>query len=181
PPAESVASINTHDMPTFAGFWSAKDVDDRLEQELLDEAGAERERATRARMREALTRFLKARRLLPSDASDTLAVLDAVLAFLAGSDAELVLVNLEDLWLEGEPQNVPGVPDKSWRRRFRLGLEEAAADGAVVRMLRNVNQKRRQADGNQKEEGLDRGAARSRGRDSEKEEGRHEEENRRPA
>ena len=167
PPAESVASINTHDMPTFAGFWSAKDVDDRLEQELLDDDGAARERETRARMREALTRFLTARGLLPSDASDTLTVLDALLVFLAGSDAELVLVNLEDLWLEREPQNVPGVPDKSWRRRLRLGLEEAAADGAVVRMLRNVNQKRRQADGNQKEEGLDRGAARSRGRSPE--------------
>src|SRR5207253_8981248 len=37
PPAESIASINTHDMPTFAGFWSAEDVDDRLEQELLDD------------------------------------------------------------------------------------------------------------------------------------------------
>jgi len=87
--------------------------------------------------------------LLRSDASDTVGVLDAVLAFLAGSDAELVLVNLEDLWLECEPQNVPGLPDQSWRRRFRLGLEEAAADESVVRMLRNVNQLRRQADGNQ--------------------------------
>jgi 4-alpha-glucanotransferase len=149
PPAQSVASVNTHDMPTFAGFWSGKDVGDRVEQELLDEQGARRERATREAMREQLTRFLKARGLLRSDASDTLGVLDAVLAFLAGSDAELVLVNLEDLWLECEPQNVPGLPDKSWRRRFRLGLEEAAADESVVRMLRNVNQKRRQADGNQ--------------------------------
>lgn len=149
PPAESVASINTHDMPTFAGFWSGKDIDDRLEQELLDESGAARERVTRERMREALQRFLKARGLLPDEANDTLAVLSGVLGFLAGSEAEFVLVNLEDLWLECEPQNVPGVPDKSWRRRFRLGLEEAAADGSVVRMLRNVNQERRQADGNQ--------------------------------
>jgi len=36
PPAESVASVNTHDMPTFAGFWSGKEIDDRVEQELLD-------------------------------------------------------------------------------------------------------------------------------------------------
>ena len=28
PPAKAVASLNTHDMPTFQAFWQAKDVDD---------------------------------------------------------------------------------------------------------------------------------------------------------
>jgi 4-alpha-glucanotransferase len=149
PPRQSVASVNTHDMPTFAGFWEGKDIDERLERGLLDAGGAGRERATRAKMREVFTRFLKAQALLPDGVDDTLTILDAVLAFLAGSDAEIVLVNLEDLWLEREPQNVPGVPDQSWRRRFRLSLEEAAADPSVVRMLRSVDQQRRQADGNQ--------------------------------
>ncbi|HJT15806.1 MAG TPA: 4-alpha-glucanotransferase, partial [Thermoanaerobaculia bacterium] len=36
PQRESIASINTHDMPTFAGFWQGKDIDERVERDLLD-------------------------------------------------------------------------------------------------------------------------------------------------
>jgi len=31
PPKASIASINTHDMPTFAGFFRGGDIDDRVE------------------------------------------------------------------------------------------------------------------------------------------------------
>jgi 4-alpha-glucanotransferase len=149
PPAQhSIASINTHDMPTFAGFWGADDIADRVDQGLLHDDGAER--ITRARMRDSLTRFLKARGLLSNDGSDTMAVLEALMRFLGSSDAEMVLVNLEDLWLEREPQNVPGVPDRSWRQRFRVPLEAARADETIARILGALNQSRRMADGNTK-------------------------------
>jgi len=134
PPRESIASINTHDMPTFAGFWNGDDVDDRVEQGLLDERGAAEERDRRAKMRAALTAFLKARGLLPEGAGGPATVLEAVLRFLASSDAELLLVNLEDLWLEREPVNRPGVPERSWRRRMRVPLEQLRSD-----LLRMVN------------------------------------------
>jgi 4-alpha-glucanotransferase len=148
PSPQSIASINTHDMPTFAGFWDGRDIDDRLDQSLLDDRGAERERTTRARMRESLTNFLKARGLLSSDGSDTMAVLDALVRFLGSSEAEMVLVNLEDLWLEREPQNVPGIPDRSWRQRFRVPLEAARADETIARILSALDHSRRMADGN---------------------------------
>jgi 4-alpha-glucanotransferase len=38
-----------------------------------------------------------------------------------------VIVNIENLWLETEPQNVPGTLDHqhpNWRRRARYSLEE---------------------------------------------------------
>ncbi len=148
PAAASVASVNTHDMPSFAGFWSGRDIDDRLSQHLLDQKGAEEERKTREKTRSALTRRLKARGLLPRDTDDTIAVLEALLSFLSGSTAEIVLVNLEDLWLENEPQNVPGVPGRSWRQKLRYTLEETRADDTVRRVLRTV-QERRRGDGNQ--------------------------------
>jgi 4-alpha-glucanotransferase len=150
PAKESVASINTHDMPTFAGFWRGDDIGDRVEQHLLDERGAVKEQQTRERMRKALRRFLEARGLLDPASDDTVAVLEAVLGFLGSSDAEIVLVNLEDLWLEPEPQNVPGAGGRSWRRRMRLGLEAARHDATTRRILRTVDQTRRQEDGNQK-------------------------------
>lgn len=67
--------------------------------------------------------------------------------FLASSEAELVLVNLEDLGLEPEPGNGPGMPDRSWRQRFRLSLEEIREGATVERILKIVNERRRQVHG----------------------------------
>jgi 4-alpha-glucanotransferase len=131
PPAAAVASINTHDMPTFAAFWSGKDIADRVEQGLLDDDGAKEERETRAKIRQAMARQV--------GEGDPLA---SVLRFLARSDAEVVLVNLEDLWGETEPQNVPGLPERSWKQRFRLSFEEARGDTRVARLLETVSEAR---------------------------------------
>ena len=150
PAVHSVASINTHDMPTFAGFWNGKDIDDRLEQDLLDEKGAAGERKRRERVRGAFTRFLGARRLLAKKSSDARSVLDALLRFLGGSDAEIVLVNLEDLWLEEQPQNMPGQPERSWRHRMRLSLQQMQTNRDVLGMLSAVRDARRKKDGHKK-------------------------------
>lgn len=149
PPAESIASINTHDMPTFAGFWSGADIDDRVEQDLLTRKGAEEEREKREQMRRALIRSLKAQGLLPDSSDDTKAVLEALLRFLSASPAEVVLVNVEDLWLETQPQNVPGVPERSWRQKLRLTLDEMRRDPEVLRMLRAVDESRKEVHGRQ--------------------------------
>jgi 4-alpha-glucanotransferase len=171
PQRESIASINTHDMPTFAGFWHGKDIDERVERDLLDKKGAAEERKKREQMREKVTKFLKARGLLTKGKSETIAktpsatrsqprdgeqvtrgdslrseltidVLDALQRWLASSDAEFVLINLEDCWLEEEPQNRPGMPERSWRRKMRKSLEEARNDRTVVRLLQGVNEER---------------------------------------
>ena len=122
PPAQCVASVNTHDMPPFAAFARGLDVDDRVEQGLLDEEGARNAREGRAKIIEAI-------------GSDV----ENILERLARSDAEAVLVNPEDLWGETQPQNVPGVPERSWKQRFRLSLEEARSDPNVRRILAKVS------------------------------------------
>jgi 4-alpha-glucanotransferase len=149
PEEPSVASINTHDMPTFAAFWTARDVDERLEQGLLDTRAAREEISKRTQMREALIAFLAARGLLSEASRDTKQVLEALLRFLAGSPAEIVLVNVEDLWFEAEPQNVPGMPERSWRRRFRLALDEVRRDPELRRILERVDQTRKEVHGQQ--------------------------------
>lgn len=137
PPAASVASINTHDMPTFAAWWAARDVDDRVAMGLLDERGAAQERETREHMKRGIVQ-----QLVDGPAGDARTALEAVLAFLAKSPAEIVLINLEDLWGEQDPQNVPGVPERSWRHKFRMSLEDARADGDIRRVLTNMNAQR---------------------------------------
>ena len=45
--------------------------------------------------------------------------------FLAENDEEFLLINLEDLWLEPVPQNMPGTWQErpNWQRKARLSLE----------------------------------------------------------
>ena len=149
PQRESIASINTHDMPTFAGFWDGKDIDERVEQKLLDQKAAVDEQRKRRRIRELVIKFLKARGLLGEGESAKMSVLEALLRWLGSSDAEFVLVNLEDCWLEQEPQNRPADPDRSWRQRMQKSLDEARSDAAVRHLLEAVRETRRGVDGKQ--------------------------------
>lgn len=121
-PAGSVASPNTHDMPPWAAFWTGADIDLRVRVGHLDEEEAARERIGRARLRTAMAAGLGGLRGEPEEAG---AALRALLARLGAGPAARVLVALEDLWGETEPQNVPGTWREypNWRRRMRHALE----------------------------------------------------------
>ena len=60
---------------------------------------------------------------------------------MSASAAEVVLVNLEDLWLESEPQNVPGttVQRPNWQRKARYSLETFCEMPQVLDTLGEVN------------------------------------------
>ncbi|HUJ14787.1 MAG TPA: hypothetical protein VL284_13465 [Thermoanaerobaculia bacterium] len=55
--------------------------------------------------------------MLTTRKSETIAVLEALERWRASSDAEFVVVSLEDCRLEEEPPNVPGMPERSWRKK----------------------------------------------------------------
>jgi 4-alpha-glucanotransferase len=144
----AAASLNTHDMYPFAAFWSGLDVPDRQRLGVLEDQLAEGEQRHRDAVRGALLEHL--RRTGEVGASkdgeaETRAVLAALLRRLAASDAGVVLVNLEDLWLETEPQNVPGTwrERPNWRRKMRLGLDQALELPLVLDALQEVNRLRR--------------------------------------
>lgn len=147
PPAQSIASLNTHDTPTFNGYWHGSDIDDFLALGIITHEEAAADHATRRAMCQATARILARRGLLASDDISDDKLMDitgAMLELLATSDAEMVLVNLEDLWLEAAPHNVPGTLDErpNWRRRMRHTLGEITADERVVELLRRVEQAR---------------------------------------
>ncbi len=141
----SVASLNTHDMPPFAAFWQGLDIEERYQLGLLDKASAKREKATYKKMREALFAFLKDGGWLKEAEDGIPEVIKACLSFLATSQAKIVLVNLEDLWLETQPQNVPGTKAEypNWRRKARYTFEEFCQMPQVVDTLRTVDKLRR--------------------------------------
>ncbi|MEW6448084.1 MAG: 4-alpha-glucanotransferase [Bacillota bacterium] len=120
--ANTLTSLNTHDMPPFAAFWSTTDKHERSK----------------------LAAFLQAESRLERPADDTNAVMDACLRYLAASPAQFLIINLEDLWLETAPQNVPGANDyPNWRRKARHSFEEFSRMPEVLNMLAKINGLRR--------------------------------------
>jgi 4-alpha-glucanotransferase len=145
-PPGVVASINTHDTPTFAGWWIGSDIDVQLELGLIDAEGHRQSHRYRGQVRDSMLDFLRRRKLLGDDVSPA-AVLAACLRWLAAGPAGLVLVNLEDLWLEPRPQNVPGTgPERpNWRRRAAMPFETWTERPEYVKILREIDELRRGA------------------------------------
>jgi 4-alpha-glucanotransferase len=140
-PATSVASLNTHDMPPFGAWWAGEDIPVRRELGLLDDVGAEEECQARRRQKASLLARLRRQGRIPQAAAqegaEPLPVIRACLADLAASPAEVVLVNLEDLWAERRPQNIPGTGAElpNWRRKAAQALEEFRESPQVVEVL----------------------------------------------
>jgi 4-alpha-glucanotransferase len=130
PPSLSVASLNTHDTPTFAGHWRGDDLVDSVELGLMPRSELKRAKKNREQLKAALVQFLKTQGLLKGRSPALREVVRAVLMWLKSSPAEIVLINLEDLWLETRPQNVPGTSTErvNWRRKARLAIEKIFRD-----------------------------------------------------
>ena len=140
PPADSVASINTHDTPTFAAHLHATDLKRRVALKLLASKELKRETAGRKELNEALIEFLTKNEWLPHGAQDAEEIVSACLRWLARSPAEMILVNLEDLWGEEMPQNVPGTTCEypNWRRKAAMTIEEIKRSGKFRDFLKEV-------------------------------------------
>jgi 4-alpha-glucanotransferase len=150
PPPDSMAALDTHDLPAFAAFWRGLDIRERLRAGWIDAPYAARELKERDRVRVAVVAYLRAHGWLQpgSDPPSDSKVLRALLSALSASDSAMVVANLEDLWLETRPQNVPGTVDRypNWRRRARFSLEELSGKRSVTGLLREVARLREAGD-----------------------------------
>jgi 4-alpha-glucanotransferase len=136
----ALATINTHDMPPLLGYFNALDVEQLLVLGILpDEASAQRLREERAQAKAQLIQVLERVGLVQhgvplSDADFTV----AVHKFLARTSAQLVAASLDDVCLETEPLNVPGVASAehpSWAKRMKMSVEGLSKDETVQRCL----------------------------------------------
>jgi len=116
----SLSCLNTHDMPLFVSFW-----------EELKNTGGDC----------ILSSFLQKKGWLKSPAGDAPKVLRGCLAHLAASRSGVMLVNLEDLWLESQPQNVPGTRDEypNWRRKAGYALGEIKGLKEAGNVLKKID------------------------------------------
>ena len=146
-PPTTVAGVNTHDMPPFASFWRGIDLDDRFALGLLDESSLAHERQARADQKSALVAFLQSENRIAPEA--TVDAAEAVVAglwnWLAASPARVLLLNVEDLWLETEAQNTPNTSSErpNWRRKLRHPLEAVTENLDYRGLLKEVDSLRK--------------------------------------
>jgi (1->4)-alpha-D-glucan 1-alpha-D-glucosylmutase len=145
--AQAAVSAATHDLPTLAGFWEGRDVEERRRIGIYNAAEAT---AALADRRRDCTRLLDALRRAGFDAGDagdemTPHLRDAIHAFLASSSAQLFLAQLDDLTGEKEQINMPGTTTQyaNWRRKLSRSLEDAQLSKTLRELSRICSERGR--------------------------------------
>jgi (1->4)-alpha-D-glucan 1-alpha-D-glucosylmutase len=119
-PRLALACLSTHDLPTWRGFWAAREIELREKLGLVVDPQAER--AERDEDRKRLERALA------REGFDTSAA--GAHAFLARTPCKLVMVQPEDVFELLDQANLPGTVDQhpNWRRKLPLPLERWPVD-----------------------------------------------------
>jgi 4-alpha-glucanotransferase len=140
-PAEhAVASFSTHDLPPFAAYWRDEDLTQRGALGLLTPERVTEEKAGRDQDRQALIAYLKGRGLV-QDEGDVGQVYRGSTALIAESDAEWVILNLEDGWGEARAQNLPGTTGEqhpNWVLRAAVSLDDFESIEGLTKAIETV-------------------------------------------
>jgi 4-alpha-glucanotransferase len=125
-PEHAVATLNTHDLPTFAGWMSSHDL--TTKRAINVDAGETEDERHHSRVT-----FCAA--VAAATGHHTI-TFEAVAAFLAATPTRLVSIAVEDVLGLEDQVNVPGTVSEhpNWRRRWPLPLEELAADQRLTRI-----------------------------------------------
>jgi 4-alpha-glucanotransferase len=125
-PAQALAAVTTHDLPTVAGVWSGDDAADQRD------AGVEPDEGALERLRGRLIALTG----LPPDAPVD-DVIVALHARLAAAPSELVAATLEDALALRQRPNLPGTTDQrpNWSLTLPVPLDDALADPLVTRVV----------------------------------------------
>ena len=139
PRSHQVASIDTHDTPTFAAWWRADDIVLRRRLGLHGEDREVDDTAHRGWERDVLVDGLRSAGVLEGEA-DEASVLGALVELLGSSDAATVLVSADDLVHETDPQNVPGTGSDrpNWVRMLPCTLTELFRESSIDEVLQRL-------------------------------------------
>jgi glycogen debranching enzyme GlgX/4-alpha-glucanotransferase len=121
---EALASVNTHDLPPLAGYLRGRDIDARvMAGQIVGEEAHAQARRERDRTLLALLERLRDEGCIEPGEDPIESPRDLVLAVhraLARSESVLIAAALDDLFLELDSLNIPGVDvpqQPSWSRR----------------------------------------------------------------
>lgn len=141
----SVASLNTHDMPSFSSYLCGDDIRERVQIGQLPAAAEAEARSVREREVDALLDRIGAPGVSEPSPGRASAALAPVLDVLGRSRARFVVVSGGDLLGVRERHNIPGttVEYPNWRLRSPLAIEALKSDDAVRQLLLTLDAARR--------------------------------------
>ncbi len=153
----ALATVTTHDLPTLRAWWEARDVALREALDLYPSDAMRAEaRQVRERERVELLLALDRARVWRWRRGDPLppyapALSRAVHAFLGLSNANIAMVQLEDLIGMTEPVNVPGTDGEypNWRRKITVDTAEIFASPDAQHILEGLHMARQGRNPNQ--------------------------------
>lgn len=144
-PAQSLAVVTTHDLPTLGGYWEGVDIETRSALGLFPSEEARNMMwAERHREKAGILAALKLEGLLPSGLPDdpaqvpimTTELMEAIHQYLARTPASIVLVNIEDVIGARCQTNLPGTVDQhpNWCRKLTVTVEDLVQDPRFERL-----------------------------------------------
>ena len=150
-PAGTLAMLSTHDSMPFAGWWRGADLHMGHRLGLVGDEQLAHELDHRAETRRRVVGHLVWTGRLDDRHGGHDAGLGDVLAGVvdevASQPADIAVFNLEDLWLEERPQNVPGTfqEEPNWRRVAARTIDELAADPQIGAVADRIDHRRADA------------------------------------
>jgi (1->4)-alpha-D-glucan 1-alpha-D-glucosylmutase len=141
-PRDALVAVSTHDLPTFCGWWSGRDLAWRLRLGLFGAgAGYDEQVGGRAEDRRRLVAALRAAGAVPEgvDAEAPLPapeLLEGAHAYAAATPCAVMVLQLEDAVRAVEQANLPGTTHEhpNWRRKLPFDLDTIGADPAVLHL-----------------------------------------------
>jgi 4-alpha-glucanotransferase len=137
PASTDAIAMSSHDTPAFAAWWKGLDIADMLDLGIFDEERAASEREARAHSIAQMESYFST--------SSPIATRDALMEWIAGTDAAIALLNLDDLLMEERRQNVPGtyMERPNWRLRNPVIIDDLAVDEEFTNLLRHLAEVRK--------------------------------------
>ncbi len=137
----SVATVNTHDLPTMTGWWNGLDIGLRHSLGFWDQAETERNMNWRREEKRILADFLKWKGLLSPDfnpeSGDAEEVIRAAHSFIKRTSSRIKLLSLYDIFSDPNQPNVPGTTDQypNWALRYPVSLEQLREDKSLLEKI----------------------------------------------
>lgn len=140
-PKNSIISLNTHDMFPFASYYQNLDLEEKLHLKLINDEIYSIEKNTRKNLLGSLSEALEKNGFFPSPEHSLQNTLYGCFYYLATTPPRFFLINLEDLWFETRPQNIPSISStqhRGWQKRTRLSLEEFTRHPDITTLLAQI-------------------------------------------
>jgi len=141
--ANRAASLNTHDLPPFAMDLMGGDVTRYLGKAGSTPKTLDSEPANWTDRAHALADLLVKRGYCAAKPSAS-QLAAAFNRYIAESDAELALVNIEDFWAETRPQNIPGTSNEypNWRCKLAMTMRDIKKDEQIGATIEDLAERR---------------------------------------